>query len=148
MTASRRPGRPRAFRPDAIALAAEAFYAPWTPTEAEFTELFLDIATRAGWELRAHVHDSRHMDLRSTPGLPDWFMVNPGQRRCAWFELKGWAGTASDQQRAFITAINDAGGEAYLVGTTGDQAQDGAAIAQLLGPQRLGVPRGTSESHL
>jgi hypothetical protein len=122
------------YRQRAEDLVETAFSHAWTPTEDEFTELFLDIATRAGWTFRAHVHDSRRMDLRSTPGLPDWFMVNPAQKRTAWFELKGFAGKASDEQRAFIAAINDAGGEAYLVATTGDYPRDAAAIAELLGP--------------
>ena len=120
------------YRPDPAVLAREAFYQPWTPTEDEFTELFLHLAGRFGWEVKVHVRDSRHMDLRSTKGVADWFMANAGQKRCAWFELKGWAGKASDEQRAFLAAINAAGGEAYLVGTTGDYAQDALAIAELL----------------
>lgn len=124
--------RVKAYRGDGVQLAREAFYRPWTPTEDEFTELFLAIADAKGWTVRVHVRDSRHMDLRSTAGVPDWFMIHLGQRRTAWFELKGWAGRASDAQRAFIAAVNDAGGEAYLVGTSGDYAADALAIGALL----------------
>lgn len=129
MTVTRRP---RSYRARAEDLVPMAWHHPWTPTEAEMTDLFLDIAERTGWTIRAHVHDSRAMDLRSTTGLPDWFMVNVGQKRTAWFELKGFGGLATVEQREFLRAINDAGGEAYLVGTSGDRAMDLTRIAELL----------------
>lgn len=120
----------RAYRPEAELLAREAFYAPWTPTEAEFTRLFLRIARSKGWpkELRYHVRDSRG----SQRGYPDWHLIHPGQGRSIFVELKGWGGSATDAQRTWCAAINDAGGEAYIVKTTGDYAQDAASISQLL----------------
>jgi VRR-NUC domain-containing protein len=120
--------RVRRYRPDPEALATMAWQHPWTPTEAEFTDLFLQIADRSGWTPRYHVYDAR----RSAPGFPDWVLVNKRQRRILFVELKGFGGIASVDQREFLTAINDAGGEGYLVGTTGDMAQDMAKIADLL----------------
>lgn len=132
MTATRR-GR---YRPDAVVLAAAAFAHPWTPTEAEMTELFLEIAGRTGWGFRYHTFDAR----RSAPGFPDWVLVNVRQRRVIFVELKGFGGLASVEQRDFLRAINDAGGEAYLVGTSGDRAMDLTGIAALL-QGRPGQPR-------
>lgn len=107
-----------------------AFTSTWTPTEAEFEELFLDVATKLGWppELRYHTHDSR----RSREGFPDWVLVHPIQRRTIFVELKGWSGKPSDAQREWLAALDWSGSEAYLVTTTGDYARDGAAIAELL----------------
>lgn len=137
MTA-RRPVRP--YRTLAEDRVDEAFTSSWTPTEDEFTQLMLDVADRLGWpsELRYHTHDSR----RSAAGFPDWTLVHPAQYRVLFLELKGWRGVASEAQRRWIGAINAAGGEAYLVTTTGDYAHDAAALADLLGPK---VPRGTPQ---
>jgi hypothetical protein len=126
MTATRRPRRP--YRPDPEALASMAWHHPWTPTEGEMTQLLLDIAERTGWEKRYHTYDAR----RSVPGFPDWVLVNRRQRRIIFVELKGFGGVASDEQRDFLAAINDAGGEGYLIGTSGDQALDLTRIAELL----------------
>jgi hypothetical protein len=101
---------------------------PWTPTEGEMTQLLLDIAERTGWEKRYHTYDAR----RSAPGFPDWVLVNRSQKRILFVELKGFGGAASDEQRDFLAAINDAGGEGYLIGTSGDQALDLTRIAELL----------------
>lgn len=125
MTTARRP-----YRADPVQLASEAFYSPWTPTETEMTRLFLRIAQQKGWprNLRYHTHNSR----RSERGYPDWHLIHPAQGRSIFVELKGWGGSATDEQRRWCRAINDAGGEAYIVGTTGDYAQDAMAIAELL----------------
>lgn len=123
-------GRMRPYRPDPVELAGEAFTSSWTPTEAEFEALFLEIAEKLGWpaELRYHTRDSR----RSREGYPDWHLVNPSQGRSLFVELKGWGGKASDAQRRWIGALDAVGGEAYIVTTTGDYGRDAAAIAELL----------------
>jgi len=125
MTARVRAGRYRT--PDEL-LVPMAWHHPWTPTEAEMTDLFCELADKLNWSPRYHTHDSR----RSVPGFPDWVLIHRGQRRILFVELKGFGGFATDEQRAFLAAINDAGGEAYLIGTTGDQAQDMIRIAALL----------------
>ena len=125
MTATRRG---RSYRARAEDLVPMAWTHPWTPTEAEMTELFLEIAQRTGWQQRYHVYDAR----RSAPGFPDWVLINVDQRRIIFVELKGFGGIASAEQRDFLRAINDAGGEGYLLGTTGDQALDLTRIAELL----------------
>ena len=58
---------------------------PWTPTEAEFTRLVLQVAHAKGWSRRYHTHDSR----RSSRGFPDWVMVNVAQRRILFLETEG-----------------------------------------------------------
>ena len=137
---ARAPHRGRAFRRAEDVLAREAFYSPWTPTEAEFTELFLAIASTLHWERRYHTYDSR----RSPGGFPDWVLVHPGQRRVLFVELKGFGGLVSDEQRAWIGDLDAAGAEAYIVRTTNDYAQDAHGIAQLLRERPPRVPRGTS----
>lgn len=123
---TRSPVKPYRIRSED--LVPMAWHAPWTPTEAEFTELFLAIASAKGWLRRYHTHDSR----RSSAGFPDWVLVNTFQRRILFVELKGFAGEASLEQRAWLRDLNDAGGEAYLLSTTGDYALDAASIAELL----------------
>lgn len=118
---------PRFIR-DELDMVPMAWHAPWTPTEAEFTDLFLEVAARKGWTHAYHTHDSR----RSTAGFPDWVITNPVQRRVVFAELKGFAGSASDEQRDWLAALADAGAEAYLITTTGDFARDVAAIGELL----------------
>ena len=115
------------YRRDPADIVPMAWTAPWTPTEAEFTRLVLQVARAKGWKHRYHTHDSR----RSSRGFPDWVMVNPGQRRILYLELKGWGGKVSDEQREWLTALADAGGEAYIVTTTGDKARDMAALMEL-----------------
>lgn len=105
---------------------------PWTPTEAEFTRLMLQLARAKGWARRYHTHDSR----RSSRGFPDWVMVHRAQRRILFLELKGWAGKASEEQLAWLEDLAAAGAEAYLVSTTGDKAHDMAALAELFDPPR------------
>lgn len=120
--------RARAYRRDPAAIVPMAWYSPWTPTEAEFTRLFLRVARAKGWTRWYHTHDSR----RSDRGFPDWVLVHPGQRRVIFVELKGFAGSASDEQRAWLGDLNAAGAEAYLVSSSMDYARDVAAIGQLL----------------
>lgn len=126
------------YRRDPDDIVPMAWNHPWTPTEQELTDLFLEVAHALGWSRAYHTHDSR----RSAPGFPDWVMVHPGQRRILFVELKGFGGLASEDQRAWLADINDAGGEGYLVTTSGDQARDLAAIADLLRsrPTRRVVP--------
>jgi hypothetical protein len=120
--------RVKAYRRTAEELIPDAWYRPWTPTEAEFTRLFLRIARAKGWTRRYHTHDSR----RSTRGFPDWVLVHTAQRRILFVELKGFAGTASDEQREWMAALDQAGAEAYIVTTSGDFARDAASLAELL----------------
>ena len=105
-----------------------AWHSPWTPTEAEFTRLFLKIARAKGWTRRYHTRDSRG----SGRGFPDWVLVNREQRRLLFVELKGWAGKASDEQRAWLGDLDAVGAEAYLLSTTNDFARDAASIMELL----------------
>lgn len=125
---ARRPSRIRTEEPvRAEDLVPIAWTSPWTPTEAEFTRLVLRIARAKGWTRRYHTHNSR----RSDRGFPDWVLVHPGQRRVLFLELKGWAGSATDEQRDWLGDLNDAGAEAYLVKTTGDYALDAARLTEL-----------------
>lgn len=118
---------PRPYRPRPEELVPIAWTSPWTPTEEEFTELMLSIATAKGWARRYHTHDSR----RSTAGYPDWTMVHTRQRRVLFLELKGWAGEATQEQLDWLRDLDAAGAEAYLVKTTGDYALDAAGLAEL-----------------
>lgn len=120
--------KPKAYRTRAEDLVPMAWHSPWTPTEAEFTRLFLQIARAHGWARRYHTRDSRG----SGRGFPDWVLVHTGQRRVLFVELKGWAGRASDEQRAWLADLNAAGAEAYLLTTTSDYARDAASISELL----------------
>lgn len=113
-------------------LVPMAWTDPWTPTEAEFTRLVLQVARAKGWTMRYHTHDSR----RSSRGFPDWVMVCPTQRRILFLELKGFAGKPSEEQTAWLMALADTGAEAYLVTTTGDKAHDMAALAEMFDPPR------------
>ena len=113
-------------------LVPMAWHDPWTPTEAEFTRLVLQVARAKGWAHRYHTHDSR----RSSRGFPDWVMVNEPQRRTLFLELKGFAGKLADDQREWLRALGAAGNEAYLVTTTGDKAHDMAALAEMFDPPR------------
>lgn len=117
----------KAYRRTAEQLIPDAWNRPWTPTEAEFTRLVLRIARAKGWTRRYHTHDSR----RSTRGFPDWVMVHPGQRRVLFLELKGWAGSASEEQRAWMQDLHTAGAEAYIVSTSGDWPRDMAVLVEL-----------------
>ena len=109
-------------------LVPGAWYSPWTPTEAEFTRLFLKVARSKGWTRRYHTRDSRG----SGRGFPDWVLVNTAQRRLLFVELKGFAGTASEEQRDWLRDLDAVGVEAYLLTTTGDYARDAASIVELL----------------
>ena len=113
-------------------LVPMAWTDPWTPTEAEFTRLVLQVAEAKGWSRRYHTHDSR----RSSKGFPDWVMVHVGQKRILFLELKGFAGKASDEQRAWLEDLGGAGAEAYIVTTTGDKAVDMASLAEMFDPPR------------
>ena len=108
-------------------LVTMAFTQPWTPTEHEFSALFIEIAEAKGWKRRYHTHDSR----RSPGGFPDWVLVHPVQHRVIFAELKGFGGMASEEQRAWLADLAAAGAEAYLIGTTGDYAHDAARLAEL-----------------
>jgi hypothetical protein len=106
---------------------------PWTPTEAEFTRLVLQVARAKGWARRYHTHDSR----RSSKGFPDWVMVNVAQKRILFLELKGWgARKPSDEQLEWLADLAACGAEAYLVSTTKDKAHDMAALAEMFDPPR------------
>lgn len=129
--------RTKAYRRTAEQLVPDAWFRPWTPTEAEFTRLFLRIARAKGWTRRYHTHDAR----RSTRGFPDWVLVNPAQRRVLFVELKGWHGTPSEEQREWLMALDQAGAEAYLLGTSGDFARDAASIGELLSHRIPRTPR-------
>lgn len=134
-----RGGNP--YRRDETTVVREGWTSSWTPTEAEFQDLFVELATKLGWQNLVHVADSRSMDIRSAEGVPDWYLDHPLLRRQIWVELKGWGGKATDQQRSFVQRVNAAGGEAYVVTTTGDHARDMLAISELLSWTRDDVAR-------
>ena len=76
-------------------------------TEKEFQQQIVDTARLLGWKV-FHDFDSR----RSTPGLPDLFLVRD---RCVWLEVKTETGRLSPEQADWIAAINAAGGTALVV---------------------------------
>lgn len=119
--------RSKPYRANAEDLVPIAWTAPWTPTEAEFMALFVEIADAKGWR-RYHTRDSRG----SNPGFPDLVLVSPAQRRVVFVELKAFGGKATDEQRSWLASLDVAGAEAYLVRTTGDYARDAASISELL----------------
>lgn len=124
--------RARKYVRDDADLVPMAWTDPWTPTEAEFTRLVLQVARAKGWTRRYHTHDSR----RSSRGFPDWVMVCPVQKRILYLELKGYGGKLSDEQREWLADLGAAGAEAYCVTTTGDKAQDMASLAEMFDPPR------------
>ena len=115
-------------------LVPMAWTDPWSPTEAEFTRLVLQVARAKGWQRRYHTHDSR----RSSRGFPDWVMVHVGQKRILFLELKGSgppsAVKVSDEQRAWLEDLAAAGAECYIVRTQGDKARDMAELAEMFDP--------------
>lgn len=48
----------------------------------------------------------------SEPGYPDWTLI---RERVVWLELKTEKGVVSDAQVAWLTALRNAGAEAYIV---------------------------------
>jgi hypothetical protein len=124
--------RSKSYRRDPADIVPGAWTDPWTPTEAEFTRLVLQVARAKGWSRRYHTHDSR----RSSRGFPDWVMVCTAQKRILFLELKGFGGKLGDEQRDWLADLNACGGEAYLVSTTGDKAHDMAALAEMFDPPR------------
>jgi hypothetical protein len=72
--------------------------APDLLTEREFSTLVADVARLGGWK-RYHTFDSR----RSHFGFPDWVFCRNGILIFA--ELKSESGRLSDEQRAWIDAL-------------------------------------------
>jgi hypothetical protein len=134
-----RGGNP--YRRDETVVVREGWTSSWTPTEAEFQDLFVELATKLGWVNLVHVADSRSMDIRSAPGVADWYICHRTLRRQIWVELKGWGGKARDDQREFVGHVNASGGEAYVVTTSGDHARDLLSLSELLSWTREDVAR-------
>ena len=122
--------RTRKYVRDPADIVPMAWHDPWTPTEAEFTRLVLQVARAKGWAHRYHTHDSR----RSSRGFPDWVMVHEAQKRTLFLELKGFAGKLADDQREWLRVLGAAGNEAYCVTTTGDKARDMASLGRDVRP--------------
>lgn len=84
-----------------------------TLTEAQFSAQVIRLAKLLGYAAY-HTHDSR----RSAKGFPDLVLVRPaanGQSgRVIFAELKGTRTRVTDEQRAWIRALQEAGAEAYI----------------------------------
>ena len=77
-----------------------------TLTEDEFQKQVIHLAKLHNW-LNYHTHDSR----RSEPGFPDLVLVRD---RVLYVELKTDKGRTSKAQQAWISALNEAGGDAQV----------------------------------
>lgn len=73
--------------------------APDLLTESQFSGLVVEVARLGGWTRRYHSFYSR----RSPFGFPDWVFVKDG--RLLFAELKSESGKLSDEQRAWIDAL-------------------------------------------
>lgn len=69
-------------------------------TEAQLARHVVELATRFGYRLQYHTHDSRH----SSGGFPDWVFVKPGA--LVALELKADRGAIRPMQLAWIAAID------------------------------------------
>lgn len=79
------------------------------------------LATRLGYDLGYHTHDSRKSDT----GFPDEVFVSTVRRRVVYLELKREAfddqrrvtgnGKVTDRQKAWISALHRCGAEVYVV---------------------------------
>lgn len=77
-------------------------------TEAQFQSTVEFIAQNHGW-LCYHTRDSR----RSNPGFPDLVLVKAG-RSVIFAELKTNTGKLRPEQRAWLSALNDAGASTFI----------------------------------
>lgn len=75
-------------------------------SERQLQELVISLAERMGW-LAYHTFDSR----RSQPGFPDLVLVHPRQRRILWRELKSETGTATAEQKVWISTLKLVGAD-------------------------------------
>ena len=83
------------YQPDAQALADASM-----TTEAAFQVHVVGLLRRYGWK-SYHTRDSR----RSDPGFPDLVAVRAG--RLLAIELKTLRGRATEEQMAWLTALNE-----------------------------------------
>lgn len=70
--------------------------------EKQFQEAVIEYARLTGW-LVYHTYDSR----RSQPGFPDLVMLKG--RRSLYVELKSEKGKVTDNQKAWLAALREAG---------------------------------------
>jgi hypothetical protein len=75
-------------------------------TEKNWSKQVAQLAQQLGWR-RYHTFRSE----RSQPGYPDETLIRD---RVIWLELKTETGKLSDAQRSWLTALLDAGAEAYV----------------------------------
>jgi hypothetical protein len=75
-------------------------------TEKDWSKQVAQLALQLGWR-RYHTFRSE----RSQPGFPDETLVRD---RVIFLELKTETGKVSDAQRSWLTALLDAGAEAYV----------------------------------
>jgi len=78
----------------------------FTETEAQFQASVIRYAELMGWRVY-HVHDSR----KSRAGFPDLVMVR--RPRVIFAELKSERGRASEDQLAWLDALDQCGQEVY-----------------------------------
>lgn len=76
-------------------------------TERDWQDQVVDLARMLGWDHAYHTFDSR----RSAFGFPDLVLARD---RILFLELKTETGNLSDAQRGWLTALLEAGGEAYV----------------------------------
>ena len=94
-------------------------------SEKEFQALVIDLAQRHGFRVY-HTFNSR----RSAAGYPDVTLVRAG--RLLFLELKSKTGRVTDEQKEWITALQQARVEAYVMRSTGDRVEDAKGIADVL----------------
>lgn len=82
---------------------------PIEPSEKEFQQAVLELATVYGWR-SYHTYDS----LRSAPGFPDVVLVHPAKRRVLFVELKTNAGSVTVAQKEWMFDLLRAGADARL----------------------------------
>ena len=79
-------------------------------TEADLQRSVMDLARRYGW-VAYHVPDSRRATAR---GCPDLIMVNEGQTRVMFAELKTAKGKLRTEQVFWIGVLEAAGIEVHV----------------------------------
>lgn len=94
--------------------------------ERDWSRHVLALATRGGWQLRYHTHDSRHNSHGTVPGFPDWLFAHERKRVMLVAELKGDTGHgvkgATTEQDRWLMMFALAGIPAY-VWTPADEAE-------------------------
>lgn len=80
-----------------------------TASEAELLWAVRETAQLLGWLVY-----TTWSSMHSPAGYPDLTLVHPEQRRVIWAELKVQHGRVTPDQERWLTALRQAGQEAYL----------------------------------